>query len=141
MQNLVPYLMFNGNCEEAMNFYKDIFKGEFGYLGRYSEMPGETPDEYKNRIMHIELKLPGGSLLASDYAPEIPFTCDPANSGIHLSLNFDEVDVLEDCYQKLADGGLITMAIQDTFWGDRFAMVQDKYGFNWMLSCRIEQKN
>jgi PhnB protein len=137
MPNLVPYLIFNGNCEEAMNFYKTVFGGEFAYLGRYSQNPGEIPEEYKNRILHIALDFFGGSLYASDAEPGTLATLDPALSGIWLSMEFSQADELDRCYSILSEEGTIIVPLQDTFWGNRFAKVRDKYGFSWML---IRQK-
>lgn len=140
MIKLVPYLMFSGNCEEAMNFYKEVFGGEIGLISRYSEMPGDLPEEYRHKIMHMNLEMNGSSIMAADYAPGVAYTPEKERSGVHLSLGFDTTHEMESCYKKLGETGHITMPIQDTFWGERFAMVTDRYGFNWMLSARIREK-
>jgi PhnB protein len=141
MLYLTPYLMFDGNCEEAMNFYKEALGGEFGYMGRFGEMPGgNIPEEYKNRIMHVDLKLPHGHVFASDYMPGAPYTHTPGQSSISLSLGFEDVQSLDAAFNKMAAGGTITMALQDTFWGDRFGTLVDKYGFSWMFNCPLKKQ-
>lgn len=132
--------MFNGNCEEAMNFYRELLGGEIVTLSRYKEMAGDLPQEYREKIMHMSLDLGKGHLMGADYAPGVAFTVEPGKSGVHLSINFDTTQQMENCYKRLGEEGDITMDIQDTFWGERFAMVSDKYGFNWMLSARIAEK-
>lgn len=133
--------MFDGNCEEAINFYKDCLDGEIIYLGRYSESPMEVPESHKDRIMHAGMDFWGGSIMASDHMESAGFTDNAGGSNVHLSLNFEDADKMDDVFNKLGAGGKITMPLEKTFWGDKFGMLQDKYGFNWMFSCRIEPKN
>ena len=141
MLYLTPYLMFDGNCEAAMNFYKEVFGGEFGYMGRFGEMPGSNvPEEYRNRIMHVDLKLPQGHIIASDHMPGADYTCKPEGSNINLSLGFEEPAAMETCFNRLAEGGRITMPLQDTFWGDRFGTLFDRFGFAWMFNCPLKKK-
>ena len=140
MKNLAPYLMFNGDCEEAMNFYKNCFGGEIGYMGRYGDSPMNVPESQKNKIMHVEFKFQGGSLMASDHVEGVGFTTGSKGANIHLSLGFDTVTEMEEAFNKLKEGGKVTMALNDTFWGDRFGMLEDKFGFNWMFSCAPEKK-
>ena len=66
MEKLAPYLMFNRNCEEAVNFYKECFNGEIGLMGRYGDSPMEVPESRKDKIMHVDLMVWRGSILASD---------------------------------------------------------------------------
>ena len=74
MQNLTPYLMFNGTCEKAMHFYKDCFDGELGYLGRYGDSPMNVDPADKDKIMHVEFKFWGGSIMASDHIDKANYT-------------------------------------------------------------------
>lgn len=138
MQNLTPYLMFNGNCEEAMNFYKEALNGEIGYMGRFGDSPMEVPEAQKNRIMHVEFSFWGGKIMASDHADEAGFTTPANGANIHLSLGFDDTSKMEETFNKMAEGGKVTMPLQDTFWGDRFGMLQDKFGINWMFSAKTK---
>lgn len=140
MLYLTPYLMFDGNCEEAINFYKEVLGGEFGYMGRFGEMPeGNVPEEFKQRIMHVDLKLPQGHIFASDYMPGAPYTNNQVGSAISLSLGFDDIAAMDACFNKLSQGGTVTMPLQDTFWGDRFGTLTDKFGFSWMFNCPLKK--
>lgn len=131
--------MFNGTCEEAINFYKDCLDGEIGFMGRFGDGPMETPESHKNRVMHADLKFWGGSIFASDVMEEAAFTSNPEGANVHLSLTFDTVEHEESTFNKLKEGGTITMELQDTFWGDHFGMITDKYGMSWMFSHRLEE--
>lgn len=137
MKNLVPYLMFNGDCEEAINFYKQCLDGEVGYMGRFGESPMEVPEDQKNKIMHVEFKFAGGSFMASDNMDSAAFTEAATGSNIHLSLGFDNEDETKAVFEKLQAGGEVTMPLQAQFWGDLFGMITDKYGIKWMVSCAV----
>ncbi len=129
---LVPYLGFSGNCEEAINFYKDVFNGEITQLGRYGESPMETPEELKEKIMHARLQFGDTLIMFSDMMGETD--ADPG-SMISLSIDCDSIDQLERIFPKIAEGGKITMPLQDQFWGARFGMLTDKFGIHWMFNC------
>ena len=137
MQALIPYLMFDGNCEEAMQFYIKCFDGELGYIGRFVDSPVPVPDEFRQKIMHVEFKFWAGSLMASDHVPGAGYTTQATGSNIHLSLAYSDPGKMESDFNHLREGGRITMPLQDTFWGDRFGMVRDKFGINWMFSCNM----
>ena len=132
------YLNFLGNCEEAFNFYKSVFGGEFPYVGRFGEMPpGEgppLPEEAKNKIMHISLPISKETMLmgsdtggewAKDYKPGTNFS---------ISVNADTVEEANRLYSALSAGGTQTMPIAKTFWSDAFGMLTDKFGIAWMVS-------
>ncbi len=130
---LYPYLGFKGNCEEALNFYKEAFDGEILQLGRYGESPMETSDELKDKIMHARLQFGNTLIMFSDMMDEN----EGADAGnmISLSIECDSIDQLEKVFPKMAAGGKITMPLQDQFWGARFGMLTDKYGIHWMFNC------
>ncbi len=133
-----PYLTFLGNCEEAFNFYKSVFGGEFGYMGRFSEMPPDPKypmsEESKNKIMHVSLPLSNGSvLMGSDTGGEWGAKTVVGNN-ISLSLNAGSKEEADSLFAKLTEGGTATMPMSDTFWGDYFGMLTDPFGINWMIS-------
>jgi len=132
MKNLGVYLSFNGNCAEAMKFYKDCFNGEV-QMQTFKDSGQATPPGSENRIMHAELKADELVFMASDTMPGQPF-----NIGSQVSLNVMLTDENEqtEIFKKLATGGKIIMELQDTFWGARFGMLTDKYGNNWMLNVQ-----
>ncbi len=144
MASINPYLTFNGNCEEAFNFYKSVFGGEFGYVGRFSEMPpqeGKTmPEEEANRIMHISLPIGTGmALMGSDTGGEWAqgFT---AGNNFSISINADSKDEADKLFNGLAAGGQVTMPMSNTFWGSYFGMCIDKFGISWMMSYDGDNK-
>lgn len=133
-----PYLTFKGNCEEAFNFYKSVFGGEFSYVGRFSEMPPQEgmkmPEEDMNKIMHISLPMGNGSMLmGSDTGGEWASKTTIGNN-ISLSLNAASKEEADRVYNALAEGGKASMPMNQTFWGDYFGMCEDKFGINWMMS-------
>ncbi|HEY5407699.1 MAG TPA: glyoxalase/bleomycin resistance/extradiol dioxygenase family protein [Ginsengibacter sp.] len=129
---LFPYLNFNGNCEEALNFYKDAFGGEIIQLGRYGESPMESPEEIKDKIIHGRLQFGDVLIMASDAMNE-----NGINSGdnISLSVECDTNGQLEKVFSKMSEGGKITMPLQEQFWGATFGMLTDKFGIHWMFNC------
>ncbi len=136
-----PYLNFDGNAEEAFNFYKSIFGGEFSYIMRFKDMPsGETPmpEEEGNRIMHISLPLAGGdSLMASDTSSAQGDKLIHGNNN-YISLQPDSVDEARELFNKLSQGGKVEMPFEKMFWGDYFASFADKFGVLWMIN--VEDK-
>jgi len=133
------YLNFNGNCEEAFNFYKSVFGGEFSYLGRFKDMPaqeGAAPmdDDMANRIMHVSL--PVGketTLMGSDTGGEWATHFKQGNN-FSISINADNKEEADKLFAGLSADGQVTMPLADVFWGDYFGMFTDKFGINWMIS-------
>lgn len=139
MAALHTYLNFDGNCEEAFNFYKSVFGGEFTSLMRFKDMPGDMPEDQKfpaednERIMHLSLLISEGYVLMG---------CDhPSNFGdgdrgnmYHISFSADSEDEATKVFNGLVNGGKATMPLDKTFWGSYFGMVTDKFGINWMVS-------
>jgi PhnB protein len=131
---LSPYLMFNGTCEAAINDYQRILGGDIVMMSRFSEAPGgeEIPAEAKNHIMHARLVVDGQTLMASDSHPMMGHS---GNHGFSLALNFDDIAHGERVFNDLAEGGSVTMPMQKTFWAERFGMLVDRYGIDWMINC------
>ena len=131
MIGVQPYLNFNGNCNEAINFYKDVLGGEILYVQRYGDSPmkGMAKDD---DVMHCTLKIGDTHIMACDSPegqPEIP------GSNISLAIGMNDPAAAETMFQKLSDGGTVTMEMQQTFWAERFGMLTDKYGIKWMFNC------
>ena len=136
MKQLGVYIIYNGNCEEALNFYVSALGGEIGEINRYSEMPQPVADENKNLVMHASYKNGDLVIMASDTTPEQPSVI---GTNIQLSLDFDSDEAMEAAFNNLQAGGKVTMPLQDTFWGSKFGMLEDKFGINWMFSLPKEQ--
>lgn len=140
MTTVNVYLTFKGNCEEAFNFYKSVFGGEFPYVGRFGDMPDvegkPSSASEKQRIMHISLPISAETILmGSDTTAEYEAQFSPGNN-FSISINTDSKEKADHYFNALSEGGHITMAMADTFWGDYFGMMTDKFGINWMVSFK-----
>jgi PhnB protein len=136
MAQISPYLTFNGNCAEAMNFYKEVFGGEL-MMQTFGQAPMESSEECKDRIMHAQLTSGELILMASDSMPEHPIT---AGSNVTLSVQSKSKEEQEKYFNKLAESGQVTMPLADTFWGAYFGMLTDKFGMHWMFNTEHKQK-
>ena len=142
MARVSTYLNFPRNTEDAFNFYKSIFGGEFSGNGvaRFSDIPAQEgmpplAEEDKNLIMHIELPILGGHLLMATDAPEtMGFHVNPGNN-VYINLEPDTKAETKKLFDALSVGGIITMELQDMFWGAYFGSCTDKFGVQWMFNC------
>lgn len=129
------YLHFNGNCEEAMTFYKDILGGEFSTFMRFKDTPKEvfnSPEFAQDWVMHCTLEFGGTLLMASDYLNENqPFQ---AGNNFAVSVNVDSIEEGQTIFNGFSEGGKVLMPFEDAFWGGKFGMVLDKFGVTWMFS-------
>ena len=138
MARINAYLTFDGTCEEAFNFYKSVFGGDFPMVGKFGDMPpqeGMPPisDEVKNRIMHMSLPISAETvLMGSDTMPGIHD--HQVGNNISLSINTDSREEADRIFDGLSAGGKVSMPLADTFWGAYFGMWTDKFGINWMVN-------
>ncbi|MGE3802621.1 MAG: VOC family protein [Candidatus Kapaibacterium sp.] len=131
--SLSPYLGFNGNCREAMNFYQNAIGGELEFH-TFEGMPTEVPEEYKERIMHASLRSGNLSLMASDSLPGQSPEIINGNS-VSISIWTGDLASADNLFTSLSEGGTVTMPFQPVFWGGTFGMLTDKFGIDWMVSC------
>ncbi len=131
------YLNFDGNCEEAFNFYKSVFGVEFSYIGRFGEMPPsedyKVSEADKNRIMHVGLPIGQSLLLGSDVDSQMSPAFKMGNN-FSVSITADSRADADRIFAALSAGGRVDMPMSDVFWGDYFGMLTDKFGISWMLS-------
>lgn len=146
MSRVSTYLNFPRNTEEAFNFYKTVFGGEFsgGGVARFSDIPpqdGMPPlaEADKNLVMHIELPILGGHILMATDAPETMGFSVNAGNNVHINLEPDTREETKKLFDALSAGGKITMALQDMFWGAYYGSCTDKFGVQWMFNC-VEKK-
>ena len=126
---LNPYLTFDGNAREAMEFYRTVFGGELT-VSTFGEF-GTDDAALKDKVMHARLSTPHGYvLMASDTAPGMPFT--PGNA-ITVSLSGDPGEGLEEAWEKLADGGQVHLPFEKQMWGDLYGQCVDRFGVPWMV--------
>lgn len=141
MARTSTYLNFPGNCEEAFNFYRSVFGGDFiGDVSRYSDVPPSTefpplPESDMNMVIHVALPITGGHILMGSDAPaSMGFTVTPGNN-VHINLEPDTREETERLFKALSEGGKVTMKLQDMFWGAYFGSCIDRYGISWMVNC------
>ena len=130
---LDPYLMFDGTCEAAFNFYRQCLGGEIVMMSRYGEAPGEgMPGCNPDHIMHARLEFDGRVLMASDNHPDYPYE---GIKGCSMSLNVASIGEAERVFNVLSENGKVSMPLQETFWAVRFGMFEDRFGVPWMVNC------
>jgi len=130
---LNPYIGFRKDARPAMEFYQEVFGGELN-LNTFGEFGDQdTPD----LIMHALLETPAGfTLMASDTPPSMDHN---PGTNISVSLSGDDEDELRGYWDKLSDGGQVTMPLEKQMWGDVFGMVTDKFGIGWMVNITAPQ--
>jgi PhnB protein len=140
MARVSTYLNFPGTTEDAFNFYRSVFGGEFiGPIARFGDMPStpdqpELPPEAKNLILHIELRILGGHvLMATDAVASMGFTVAIGNN-THINLEPDTREEAERLFNGLSVGGQIEMPLQDMFWGAYYGSFVDRFGIHWMVN-------
>lgn len=128
---LTPYLIFTGNAEEVLNFYKDVFNGEILMLSRYGDSPSPVEDDWKNKIIHARLKFDDNLLMLSDgnkNDQSLP------NESVQLSVEVEDENRIKEVFDKLSAGGKVKLPLGKQFWGATFGMLVDKFGVHWMLN-------
>ncbi len=142
MAQVNPYLTFNGNCEEAFNFYKSVFGGEFTYIGKFKDMPSEQPipEGVGELIMHVSLPISKETILMASDANEAFGQTATAGTNFAVSINAENEEEAKKLFNGLSNGGKITMPLEKTFWGALFGMFTDKFGIHWMVNYDYEQK-
>ena len=128
-----PYLIFDGNCEKAINFYKEVFSGSITSLMRFSDGFQYASDDEVDRtqmIMHVTLTFDGGVIMASDNVDGKY----RRGTNYYVFLSFDTEDEGETYFNKLANEGRVLMPYEVVFWKGKFGKLTDKFGVNWMIS-------
>jgi PhnB protein len=130
---LTAYLNFNGNCEEAFKFYERHLGGTIEAVHTFAGSPMENqfPPEWRDKVMHIRMKVGTSVLMGSD----TPGGRYQTPQGFSVSLNLKDAAEADRVYGALSANGNIVMAIQQTFWAKRFAMFTDSFGVPWMINC------
>jgi PhnB protein len=133
---MAPYLSFKGDCEAAFQFYQSALNGKVGELFRYggSPMENEVPTDWKNRIMHGSVTIGGQTVMGADTAPEKY----ERPQGFSLALNIHDAGDAERMFRALANGGKVIVALEKTFWAERFGIVIDRFGIPWAINCESQ---
>ena len=139
MAQLNPYVTFKGNCEEAFDFYKAAFGKEFTFIGRFKDMPpmpGCEPinEEEGNMVMHVSLPISAETNLFGSDTPKDFRDKSVVGNNISISINAESKEEADKLFNNLSAGGMVTMPMNDTFWGAYFGMFTDKFAINWMIN-------
>lgn len=131
-----PYLNFNGNTEEAFNFYKSVFGGEFIMVQRFKDTPeGDRVAEGEgDKIMHISLPIGKSTILMATDALESMGHKVVAGTNFQLSIGTESQEEADTLFNGLSAGGKVEVPMSKMFWGAYFGMFTDKFGINWMIS-------
>jgi PhnB protein len=141
MTTINPYLIFKGNCEEAFNFYKSAFGGDFRFIGRYKELPPVDrdlfPPDVDEKIMHVTLPISTETLLMGCDNMEQEDQNGVSKLPFSLSITTDTQEEADRLFEALSTEGDIKMPMNKTFWGSYFGTFIDKFGINWMISFEL----
>ena len=132
MAQIVAYVFFDGNCREAMTFYKECLGGEL-FMQAVGDTPAasQMPADAKQKIMHAALKNDGFEIMASDWMDGQGFV---RGNSISLSMHCGSEEEIKHLFSNLSAGGKIKAPLADQFWGATFGMLTDKFGIDWMLN-------
>ncbi len=136
------YLTFDGNCEEAFNFYKSVLGGEFHMLQRFKDMPPEykVGKEDLNKLIHVTLPIGKDTfIMGSDTGEQFSRGFKQGNN-FSISLVVDTREEADRIFNGLSKGGKVIMAMANTFWGAYFGQFADKFGVQWMVSFALPQE-
>jgi PhnB protein len=131
--DLVPYLQYQGNCEEALNFYKEILNGRIEIASRYDNPAMNAPEDFKNKILHARFYFGKYMLFASDMMPKK--INEGLLSNISISLGLHDEEFAKDIFDRLSNGGKINIPFKKQFWGDWHGNFEDRFGIRWMVNC------
>lgn len=135
MKSINPYLNYNGNTEEAFNFYQSVFGGDL-QITRYKDLGdnmGATGDE-ENKIANVTLLIGNGTMLmGTDTLESMGQILEPGNN-FYINLEAESVEETERLFNELSSGGKVEMPLQETEWAKKFGMFTDKYGTRWMVN-------
>lgn len=133
----IPYIHFQGQCAEALAFYAEVFGGTALQLMRYADAP-DMPETLQDptRIIHGQLTLGSGTLMASDYPPGM---AGEPQSAVSIMQGVVSLAAGHEVFARLAEGGTVTQAFGSTFFSQGFGMVKDRFGTNWMISLMPDE--
>ena len=146
MATVSTYLNFPRNTEEAFNFYRSVFGGEFiGGITRFSDIPpqenaAKIHEEDRNLVMHVALPIVGGHVLMGTDAPESMGFRVISGNNIYINLQTDTRKETERLFNALSKGGKVETELQEMFWGDYYGSCVDRFGIQWMFNCQEKRK-
>jgi PhnB protein len=141
MPQLNTHINFNGNAQEAFNFYQSVFGGSFTKIIRFKDLPGldaEVSEQEAQKIMHIALPV-GDNILSGNDVPAFMGTVNELEHRSKIALRAQSRQEAEQIFQGLSQGGTVEMPLEDSPWGTYFAMFRDRFGIEWMIEYNANQ--
>ena len=136
VKSFQPYLNFDGNTREAMEFYHKCLGGNLS-IQTFGDVRAPGPPGSENRVMHARLDRGNAVLMASDTMPGMQFN---AGNNVHVNVDCESVEEIERIFKAMSEGGNVVMPLADQFWGAKFGMLVDKFGMHWMFNCELPKK-
>ncbi|GGW45376.1 VOC family protein [Arenibacter certesii] len=124
------YLAFNGNCQEALNFYADLFEADIINKQSYKDKKIDVPSSYRDKLQHAELKGKNIHVMAYDASPDTPIN---HGNQIHMSVDMDSKESASEMFGELSKSGRVHHNFREREWG-YFGRCTDKFGINWMVN-------
>jgi len=136
-----PYISFDGNAEEAMNFYSSVFGSDLATVMRWKDNPqcADMPEAEKNKVMHAALPIGDSMLMASDSVGMPGQEYTPGNN-FTIAVGPDSRDEADQLFTALSEGGKADMPMTDMFWGGYFGSLTDKFGVRWLINYAEQNK-
>lgn len=139
-----PYLNFDGKGQEAAHFYTEVLGGELAGIATYGEAPdmggGEMPEEVKDMVMNAQINFNNGNtLMISDVPPGMGMRFQKGNN-VSITVLFDDIEEARGVFNKLSEGGTISMELQETFWSPLYGNLTDRFGIDWQISVEAEME-
>ncbi|UAY53039.1 VOC family protein [Ferruginibacter albus] len=132
-----PYIMFNGNAEEAFGFYKSVFGGEIARIVRFKDLPDDHKAQLNeselNKIMHIALPIGKDNILMANDVPAFMGVVNEKENRSKISVSAESKEEADRIFNGLSEGGEVEAPIGDSPWGSYFGMFRDKYGIEWII--------
>lgn len=136
MASIQPHINFNGNAEEAFNFYQSVFGGEFSKIIRFKDLAGpgfEVDKEEENKLMNIALSI-GNNVLIGNDVPQFMGSVSEEENRSKIAIFAESRAEADHIFQGLSDGGSVEVPMTDSPWGSYFGMFRDKYGIEWTVT-------
>ena len=137
---IVPYLVTNGNGQEAVKFYQEALGAKVVSLQTFGEMPANPdyplPEEAKNRVLNAQMNIGNAKLMLSDTFPGHPYQL---GSQVTIAIMVDDASEAKMIFEKLQAEGKVSMPLQETFWSPAYGQVTDKFGVEWQVSTEVKK--
>src|SRR3989344_5930789 len=136
MATINPWINFNGNAEEAFDFYKSVFGGEFSKVVRFKDIASEefpVAEKEENKLMYISLPIGNGAILIANDVPEVMGRVNENENRSKILVNTESKEKADRLFSGLSAGGEVEGSMGDSPWGSYAGMFRDKYGIEWII--------